>query len=143
MNTSSELKGLAPEHLKTAYGRNWFRLFVKKEFGGEEATLTEAMQALFDAAEIDGSLGWCVNLGSGASYFSGFLSPLAVKELLGDPKSVFAGSGQIGTAKKLGTTTRSLGTGHDAQVVLMPPHLPLMPNWMKALFSHLLSQKRM
>lgn len=110
MNTSTELKGLAPEHLKTAYSRNWFRLFVKREFGGEEATLTEAMQALFDAAEIDGSLGWCVNLGSGASYFSGFLSPLAVKELLGDPKSVFAGSGQFGRAKKIETNYKVSGS---------------------------------
>ncbi len=94
--------GLSEEFLEIAYAKNWFRLFVKKELGGAETSLPEAMQALFDAAHLDGSLGWCVNLGSGASYFSGFLKPDVALELLGDPKSVFAGSGQIGKAIQTG-----------------------------------------
>lgn len=98
MTSDFELKGLSTEMLNKAHKMNWFRLFVKKRFGGSEANLTEAMKALFEAAAIDGSLGWCVNLGSGASYFSGFLSSATVSELLNDSKSAFAGSGQIGRA---------------------------------------------
>ncbi len=119
MNIFSALNGLAPEHLEIAYNKNWFRLFVRKEFGGEEATLSEAMQALFNAASIDGSLGWCVNLCSGASYFSGFLQPEVVVEHMSDHKSALAGSGQVGKASKTaegyilsGVWPRCTGSAH-------------------------------
>lgn len=90
---------LTPEQLELAYRNNWFRLFVRKEFGGAELLLPEALIELAAASRVDGSLGWCVNLGSGASYFSGFLQADVAKRLLSDTKSAFAGSGQIGKAK--------------------------------------------
>lgn len=112
--------GSLPSNLLTlAYKNNWFRLFVRKDFGGAELNLSEAMQELYKASEINGSLGWCVNLGSGASYFSGFLQPEVVKEKLSGDKSVFAGSGQIGTAKNTpqgiiisGSWERCTGSDH-------------------------------
>ena len=90
---------LSPEHLKLAYQRNWFRLFVRKEFGGAQLLLPDALIELAEASRVDGSLGWCVNLGSGASYFSGFLKPEVATSLLSDSKSAFAGSGQVGTSR--------------------------------------------
>lgn len=105
--------------LEQAYSNNWFKLFVKKEFGGAELPLIEAIDELFKASEIDGSLGWCVNLGSGASYFSGFMTTEAVNELLSDKKNVFAGSGEIGTVTEVensfevsGVWTRGTGSVH-------------------------------
>lgn len=91
---------LYPEHLKLAYERNWFRLFVRNEFGGAQLLLPDALIELAEASRVDGSLGWCVNLGSGASYFSGFLKPEVATSLLSDSKSAFAGSGQVGTSRR-------------------------------------------
>lgn len=112
-------KGLHPKLLNQAYTNKWFKLFVKKEFRGAELSLSSAMIELFKASELDGSLGWCVNLGSGASYFSGFMNKEAVMELLFDEKSAFAGSGELGDAKTLnigfevsGTWTRCTGSDH-------------------------------
>lgn len=90
---------LTPEQLELAYQNKWFRLFVRKEFGGAELLLPEALIELAAASRVDGSLGWCVNLGSGASYFSGFLRTDVAMRLLSDATSAFAGSGQIGSAK--------------------------------------------
>jgi indole-3-acetate monooxygenase len=90
------MKGISQDLLDLAYQKQWFKLFVKKEFGGAEASLKDGMNAMFEAASIDGSLGWCVNLGSGASYFSGFLTKEAAQEFLSDERSAFAGSGAVG-----------------------------------------------
>lgn len=112
-------KGLHPKLLNQAYTNKWFKLFVKKEFGGAELSLSLAMIELFKASELDGSLGWCVNLGSGASYFSGFMNKDAVIELLSEEKSAFAGSGEIGEATRIkdkysisGKWSRCTGSDH-------------------------------
>lgn len=88
---------LDKEHLELAIQNNWFKLFVSKKFNGYEATLPDALQAYFEASSIDGSLGWCVNLGSGASIFSGYLSNRAAKDIFSNPENVCAGSGGVGT----------------------------------------------
>lgn len=88
---------LKKEHLELAIQKNWFKLFVAKKFNGSEANLPDALQAYFEASSIDGSLGWCVNLGSGASIFSGYLSEEAAKDVFSNPKNVCAGSGGVGT----------------------------------------------
>lgn len=88
---------LKEEHLKLAIKNNWFKLFVSKKFNGCEATLPDALKAYFEASSIDGSLGWCVNLGSGASIFSGYLSKKAAKDVFSNPENVCAGSGGVGT----------------------------------------------
>lgn len=91
---------LEKSHLDLAIQNNWFKLFVSKKFNGGEATLPEALQVYFDASSIDGSLGWCVNLGSGASIFSGYLSEEAAMGVFSKPKNVCAGSGGVGTFKE-------------------------------------------
>jgi hypothetical protein len=113
------MNGLSKDLLDLAYQKQWFKLFVKKEFGGAEASLKDGMNAMFEAASKDGSLGWCVNLGSGASYFSGFLTKEAAQEFLSDEKSAFAGSGAIGRVTQrdgrytiLGRWPRCSGAAH-------------------------------
>lgn len=101
---------LQAHHLKLAYANNWFKLFVSKQFGGAEASLPEGMQAYFDASSIDGSLGWCVNLGSGASIFCGYLNETAAVKIFSAPHSVCAGSGGVGRFEE--TADGFLISGH-------------------------------
>lgn len=42
-----------------------------------------------------GSFGWCINLGAGANYFSGFYSEAGAKKVFIQPECVLAGSGGI------------------------------------------------
>lgn len=91
-----EFLTLEKKQLTLAFQNNWFKLFVSKKFNGCEATLPKALKAYFEASSIDGSLGWCVNLGSGASIFSGYLSEKAAMDVFSDPKNVCAGSGGVG-----------------------------------------------
>ncbi len=90
---------LSEEELAFIYEHNLFKLFVPKALGGLECSLPDALEMIFDAGQRDGSLGWCVNLGAGAGYFSGFFEFEASKTIFGPPKSVIAGSGMnTGTA---------------------------------------------
>lgn len=92
---------------------------MRADLGGAQKSLPDGILAMFEASHLNGSLGWCVNLGSGASYFSGFLCTAAAKELLSDPKAVFAGSGEFGSAQKVkggyeitGTWSKCTGSAH-------------------------------
>lgn len=110
MQIPSKQKSLSPEYLKLAHARNWFRLFVPKTFGGAEFTLSEGLREMFEAGSINGSLGWCVNLGSGAGYFCGFMSDRGAEEILNIPEAAIAGSGKIGTCTAQGNHYLISGT---------------------------------
>lgn len=101
---------LKKEHLELAYRNNWFKIFVSKQFGGSELSLPYALSEYFKAASIDGSLGWCVNLGSGASIFSGYLPQNGSMSVFSDKRAVCAGSGGIGQYKE--TTEGYTVSGH-------------------------------
>ncbi|MCC5918017.1 MAG: hypothetical protein JJU02_11900 [Cryomorphaceae bacterium] len=89
--------GKLPENiLEYAFDKNWFRMFVPEEFGGENLSLSQGICEIYKAASIDGSLGWCINLGAGAGYFSGFLSDQACMEIFLNPYAAIAGSGMVG-----------------------------------------------
>ncbi len=90
---------LTDKELDYIYEQNLFKLFIPKEYGGEAYPLPRALEHIFNAGKRDGSLGWCVNLGAGAGYFSGFFDSQAANDIFGSPKSVIAGSGtNSGTA---------------------------------------------
>ena len=110
---------LTNDQLAHIYQKNWFKLFVREEFWGAKATLRDGIEQLYEASRLDGSVGWCVNLGSGASYFSGFLNEIAATELLSSRQAVFAGSGQFGEAiqvdggyKVSGIWSKCTGSAH-------------------------------
>lgn len=92
---------LSSELLGQAYDNNWFKLFVPKRYGGEELSITAGCDQVFSASRINGSLGWCVNLGSGASLFCGYLDEQGAEEIFRNKNAVIAGSGKIGTAIKV------------------------------------------
>lgn len=141
---------LSSDQLDLIYQKNWFKLFVREEFGGAEATLRDGIEQLYEASRLDGSLGWCVNLGSGASYFSGFLNEDAATELLSSRQAVFAGSGQFGEAVQIdggykvsGTWSKCTGSAHataftvnavlpngtNQSFVLLPSQVEIINEW--------------
>lgn len=144
------MKGLSKELLDLRYRNRWFKLFVRKEFGGAEASLQDGMRAMFEASSMDGSLGWCVNLGGGASYFSGFINKEAAIQFLSMENDAFAGSGVTGKGIKksdcyeiTGRWPKCTGAAHatsftvnaeleDGKVrsfILSPEQLTIRDNW--------------
>lgn len=87
-------KELPENWLKEIYNRNWFKIFIPRHLGGLEMSLSEGVIELMEAAAIHGSLGWCVNLGSGAGYFYQFFGAETAARIFSDSKTVIAGSGQ-------------------------------------------------
>ena len=99
--TEIEFKNLSPELLEKAYKNKWFKAFVLNKWGGLEATLAEGLQIIQSCSKLNGSFGWCINLGAGANYFSGFYSEAGANKIFSDPKCVLAGSGGLATEVKL------------------------------------------
>jgi hypothetical protein len=90
-----ESKELPKEWLQIAYDQKWFKAFVSKRYNGRGSKLTEGLQILFETGSIHPSLGWTVNLGAGANYFSGFFSHPGAKRIFTSDKVVLAGSGSL------------------------------------------------
>ncbi|RMG64304.1 MAG: acyl-CoA dehydrogenase, partial [Bacteroidetes bacterium] len=68
-------RALPDTWLHSLYARRWFKLFLPAAYGGLALPLNQALEILFETAACQGSLGWVVNLGSGAGYFWPFMSP--------------------------------------------------------------------
>lgn len=79
--------------LEELFERNLFKMFVPKEFGGLELDLKIASQHITETATHFGGLGWILNLGAGANWFSGFFETEAAEIIFTPPKTVIAGSG--------------------------------------------------
>ena len=97
--TSEQLKESWIELLTTEKA---FHLFVPKQFGGLELSMSQGILALTSVAKIHGSLGWVLNLGAGANYFSGFFEEDVALELFKNNTTILAGSGgSTGTAREI------------------------------------------
>lgn len=82
--------------------QNCFKLFLPQDLGGTQSNLREGISQIYSFAEIQASLGWIVNLGSGASYFYRFFSKEAAIKIFKEKNSVIGGSGQTtGKAQKV------------------------------------------
>jgi alkylation response protein AidB-like acyl-CoA dehydrogenase len=84
---------LSPEILEFIYAAKLFKLFVPIKFDGLQAELPAALRIFEQAAEVDGSFGWLITIGSGGGFFSATLPPETAAKLYSDPKAVVAGSG--------------------------------------------------
>jgi hypothetical protein len=82
------------------YQRNWFKLFTPKNLNGAELSLSEGLEQIIAASAVHGSIGWNVNLGSGAGYFYRFFDAETAQKIFSDSKAVIAGSGHA-TGKAL------------------------------------------
>lgn len=99
---SYQSKSFSNEWLGEIYQRNWFKLFTPKNLNGAELSLSEGLEQIIAASAVHGSIGWNVNLGSGAGYFYRFFDAETAQKIFADPKSVIAGSGHA-TGKALPT----------------------------------------
>jgi alkylation response protein AidB-like acyl-CoA dehydrogenase len=91
---------------------NLWNIWVPKNYGGLELSLSEGLSKLQELARIDGSLGWTVTLCSGANYFIGNLKPGTAKDIFQESKTtILGGSGGVfGTAEKVGDDYKISGT---------------------------------
>lgn len=86
---------LSQKRLDFLFENNWFKMFVPKDYGGLELNLEEGAKILTRAATLQGGLGWALNLGAGANWFSGFFNDETAKMLFSSSKTVIAGSGFV------------------------------------------------
>lgn len=91
---SIKAKQLVQSQLDLIYKHNWFNIWVLKSYGGAEYTFTEGLNLLEELAYYDGGLAWTVTLCSGANMFAGFIEADKAKEVFGQPKVCFGGSGR-------------------------------------------------
>ena len=84
---------LSEYRLKDLYREQLFKIFVPKAYSGLELSLKDGIKELMRVAEVQGGLGWTLNLGAGANWFSGFFNDEAAKEIFSPEQAVIAGSG--------------------------------------------------
>ena len=84
---------LNEDKLQKCYEEKWFKMFVPKSCDGLQLSMKEGCRELLNIAEFQGGLGWTVNLGAGANWFTGFFEEKIAKELFTPENAVIAGSG--------------------------------------------------
>jgi alkylation response protein AidB-like acyl-CoA dehydrogenase len=84
---------LSKNRLEELYEQRLFKLFVPKVYGGLELNLSEGVKKLTEIASIQGGMGWSLNLGAGANWFSGFFSDKAAQAIFSPREAVIAVSG--------------------------------------------------
>jgi hypothetical protein len=80
-----------------------FKCFLPQELNGLGLSLPETMEVIRECANINGSLGWLVQIGNGGNYFASCFPEPISKELFSPLSAVIAGSGApSGSAVKTG-----------------------------------------
>jgi indole-3-acetate monooxygenase len=101
--TSESQREMAPEVMSALVDAGVFRMWIPREYGGQEANPNDALDVIEEFARIDGSAGWVVSNCVTVAVFHQFLPSVTVKELLGDPATIPCGSfWPPGTAKAAG-----------------------------------------
>src|SRR5690554_2094788 len=84
---------LNEDRLNKCYKEKWFKLFVPTAYNGLELPMVDGCRELLKIATLQGGLGWTVNLGAGANWFSGFFVDEVASKIFSPEKAVVAGSG--------------------------------------------------
>jgi len=74
----------------------YFHLFVPVVYGGHEASIAEGLEVIYNVSQLNGALGWVLNLGAGAAFFSRSFDPTTAAEIFDHPSTILAGSGAVG-----------------------------------------------
>ncbi|MGP4071780.1 acyl-CoA dehydrogenase family protein [Piscibacillus sp. B03] len=89
----TEQKGELPQEvLEIIYDKQLFKLYVPDELNGRMTSFTEAIKVFEEAAWIDGSFGWLVQIGSGAGFFVTTMEPDWAREVFSKREVYIAGS---------------------------------------------------
>ncbi len=121
---------LPSEWISTLKQERAFHLFVPKEFGGLQLSMSQGVLALMHISKLHGSLGWALNLGAGANYFSGCFAPDVAHSLFQDSATIIAGSGgTTGTAREInkkyiinGAWNKCTGAAHASHFTFNAKH---------------------
>lgn len=101
-NKIETLGELPKEVLDVIYDKKLFKLYVPEELGGNMVSFPEAIKAFEDAAWVDGSFGWLVQIGSGAGFFVTTMELEWAREVFSQHHVYIAGSDRAsGVAKKV------------------------------------------
>ncbi len=102
---------LHPEVLEVIYDRGLFKLFLPAELNGRMMPFPMALKLFEEAAWIDGSFGWLVQIGSGAGFFATTISPEVAPGVFSSRKVYIAGSDRPnGIARKVDAGWRVTGS---------------------------------
>jgi alkylation response protein AidB-like acyl-CoA dehydrogenase len=69
-----------------------FRLWVPRDYGGEELDLATYLEVIEAVSAVDGSAGWTLMIGSEGGAFAAYLPPPVAREIFGSGRTVIAGS---------------------------------------------------
>lgn len=69
-----------------------YRLTLPKEIGGHELYPGDFVHVLEELARADGSVGWCVMIGTTNALLSAFLSENAMREIFSPPSVITGGA---------------------------------------------------
>ena len=70
----------------------FFSLWLARDFGGPELSLTDFVRVIEALARHDGSVGWCTSVAATYSYFSGFLPEPVARRIFVNDKAAIAGN---------------------------------------------------
>lgn len=90
-----EIGKLSQDALNYIYEKQWFSIMVPESCGGMEWSFPKIVRLFEALAFTEGNFAWCVNLGSGANLFSGYLEKLVAQSLFSNTQTCLAGSGAI------------------------------------------------
>jgi alkylation response protein AidB-like acyl-CoA dehydrogenase len=82
--------GITQDVLDALHDARLFRLLLPRSLDGEEVEPATLFQVLEAVAQGDGSVGWCIGQGSGASTGSAYLKPEVARAVFGDKRAVVA-----------------------------------------------------
>jgi alkylation response protein AidB-like acyl-CoA dehydrogenase len=76
-----------------------FRIAIAREYGGAERRPADLVRVIEEVSRADGSIGWCVMIGSATAALSGFLPPASAREIYGSDPLVITGGAVAPTGK--------------------------------------------
>jgi alkylation response protein AidB-like acyl-CoA dehydrogenase len=82
-----------------------FRIAIAKDYGGSERTPADLIRVIEEVSRADGSVGWCVMIGSVTAALSGFLPAATAREIYASDPLVITG----GAVAPTGRATRVEG----------------------------------
>jgi indole-3-acetate monooxygenase len=87
-----------------------FKLLVPRAYGGADAPVRAAIEAIEAIARVDGSAGWCANVGMLCGTLAHFLDEATAREIYGSPDAITCGVfAPMGTAVPEGDGYRVSG----------------------------------
>jgi alkylation response protein AidB-like acyl-CoA dehydrogenase len=101
---SERLTHLSQPVVDAIVANRLFRLWIPRDYDGQELDLPDALRVFEAAAAIDGAFGWAVTIGVGGALFAPLLAPEVAREVYAPAAALIAGSGHPG-----GTLQRSPG----------------------------------